>query len=420
MAGGIAPIDFWGVFNAAANASAQKRAQEHQLAQADQQLAMQQQQADVQTQERADALAQRSKLAELLTTGKNLSPQEQAVAQANPGAFMDYQKQQAATQAQQQEQAQRREQATAELQGRLVDAVRANPNAAPMLQRIVEQKVANKEINPIELPMMSNAPTDGMTGPPTMPEQQARQTSQLDAMSLGSQVVAPKEPEKTADDIYRQVVNGTTLKPGTPEFQREYNRQLSIEQQQKLDRAKAAGGLTMRETGRRQAAISQGELVKGAAAEIRRLTNGNPDMLGSLLNKTRAWSADAFKAIGLPPGATAEDLANIQEQVRVNMELIKQNSVFRDAEGNVEADLSGALTGGNNLGASLDAIEKQVDRMQGVYAAPPPVVGGKGPPATAQPKPPKSARFELEKGHRNGTIDEATYQAGLAALKGKK
>jgi hypothetical protein len=115
-------------------------------------------------------------------------------------------------------------------------------------------------------------------------------------------------------------------------------------------------------------------------------------MLGSLLNKTRAWSADALKAIGLPPSATAEDLANIQEQVRVNMELIKQNSVFRDAEGNVEADLSGALTGGNNLGASLDAIEKQVDRMQGVYAAPPPVVGGKAPPTAKAPHPDAVAR----------------------------
>lgn len=200
MAGGIAPVDFWGVFNAAAESSRQRRLDAQREAQAGHQLKMQQQQLDAQTQERADALAvtkqkaeadaqRRQALADMMS---GADPQGAALTQMDPEAALaarkqmgEVEQQRATALANQQKAADTRAKNTAAFKLEAVRQIARNPASAPAVQAAIQRLAQAGQIDEFQLP--GHALPEGMAGPQMAPTMGEAATLQGAALAEGAQ-----------------------------------------------------------------------------------------------------------------------------------------------------------------------------------------------------------------------------------------
>lgn len=255
-----------------------------------------------------------------------------------------------------------------------------------------------------EMQQRGMIPRVEVTGPQTTPDQAAGIAYQANAVNPQ----AVPEPKTTSDITEFEAVSG--MSRNDPAFGPALGK--FLEKQNEARRMQInTGDLTQRTLGNVQASQIHADTIRGLIDKVYQVTNGNPDMFASLATRGQANAADWIKALGLPENATAEQISGKKAQVDQLLNAIKAQSTFKTEDG---GEMSfGALTQGANLKDQLEGLRAQLDVVGDVNAS----RGVKSPSRRPMPvKPPKDARFELEKRHREG-MDEATYQAALAALK---
>lgn len=381
MAGGIAPIDFWSVFNAAADSSHRKRMDEKQAAMQQQQFDMQKGQFEAET--KARDMAARQKEAErkgLSDLFSGADPKGQEILAANPEAYATAIKsqgemaaQQQAAQAQQQAAAQAKTLKEAQFKDFAAKVMMKNPGAAPKLQAMAQQQG-------LSLQLPGNALPEGMAGPQMQPTPDEVASLQQEAQAVPGAV---PEPKTTGDiiDYERAKVD-----PAYARFLKEQTKARGTN----INVGDGSQALTTKVAGLTQAQDLADQKSEAIIKRILEVSDGNPDKFSEFLNNAGDFATGVQKKLGgIAPAPSKERLAdyNKQKQFDTLVAALQRVNKFTDEDGN-EHDLTDQLTKGSGLGASLQALQQQIKDRQAINAE----ARGSGVAAVKQPrKAPKTA-----------------------------
>jgi hypothetical protein len=305
MAGQVAPIDLWGVFNAAAESSrarrldAQRQAQmEHESARADQAFQLQQdqqkaaqEQANMQREALTRAQGGQTGMLQLLFPAQYGEFQKQQLDQRKTES--EIAQQQNTAQIAAQKSAEDRARNTAALKLSVASQVANNPASAPRVQSFIDQMAEAGRIDGFQIPGIHTLP-DGMAGPqilvPNRPEvRQLGQTAIAD-------VRATNAPLNQLDDK----LVGEGLVPGTQEAE-----------QRAHTLNEKSGGLTVNMPGalgngtreKIQQALEKDQILLAELDDIEAL--GDPGQFLGLKNQVKNFTLGTLA--GLDPGLVSAE-----------------------------------------------------------------------------------------------------------------
>jgi hypothetical protein len=260
MAGGVAPIDFWSVFNASADAAQRKSEADRQHALQDRQIKMQETQFSQEQQQRAaqaeQARLEREGVAEFVGSPDQPSNPEK-LRRVAPMKLWDLTKQrsemelsQGSAQRAQQKTDAERETNTAQFMKLYSDGLAKNPGAAEFFERVKQKKIQDKAINDFQTP--EQAMPNGLMGP-----------GPIDAAAMGREAqlgLPPPDEINTLDPIAKNVINQFGYAPNTPEFRKAYGIAKAEEERAELARRRA--GASQVNVGTGQAGIETATKAK--------------------------------------------------------------------------------------------------------------------------------------------------------------
>lgn len=219
MAGGVAPINLWEVFNAAANSEQRRMAD--RAARADRKEQMDFERSRIERQDK-------------------LSDEDRAFAKEQ----FEWQRDQKAGAASAAA-AEERAKATAQVKLSLAEQLQKNPAAAGQMQQAVDRMAKSGRIDHFVLP--GHRLPEGMAGPTTDPG--ASDVGRMYGEAVAGGAAFGLKPEKPTDEMGPDVItkrvyfrsNGK-LRPGQPGFDVAYGKEQEIERQAQLELANAVGG----------------------------------------------------------------------------------------------------------------------------------------------------------------------------------
>jgi hypothetical protein len=422
MAGGLAPIDFWGVFNAAAESSRARRLDEQRRQQMEHEAKRQDAADDLSLKrfkaEQTDKETQtknRSSLADLMFGGQNLTPEQQSVARADPQAFAQAQQQQQAMQAKAQEETQARALRTSNIQKMIAQA-------PPEQRDALLGAYANAPAGQFD-----KMPEEQV---PVFPEQFRAMGNKANAQQLAVNG-PPKAEDVPEDPIAKSVIFGQGIMPNQPGFQEAYTAEKTRLEQVALAQRRA-GAVNVNVGGK--------ELPVGAVTDLADASNAEA-VVGDIGTAFRSMvpagdvqqRVTSYAKSKLPGTQEANYLTQLNAAAQV-VGLFLEGGKLGEADvpryrnyfpQPGDTDETAAFR--EHMLAKMIA-DKKAGRFRGLKFAGYKVPENFAPGADKQdaekpakppalPVPPPGARARLERDYRLGNIPKEVYDAGIAALK---